>query len=344
MIKKVIISIFLIITLVGAGVVYHFYQMIYEPNVVLKNEEAAYLFIKSNSNFEDLVNVLHSNNFIKDRNSFEWVAERKNYIYQIKPGRYLIKTGMNNDELVNLLRSGKQEPLKLTYNNIRLMPELAGVVAKQIEADSISLMSLFNNKLLQEKYRVNQETFRCLFIPNTYEFYWNTSAEDFISRMVKEYETFWNEGRLQKAEKIGLTPHQVSVLASIVQKETSKNDEKPRVAGVYLNRLKTGMLLQADPTLIYALGDFTIKRVLNVHKEIDSPYNTYKYKDLPPGPICLPEISSLDAVLNAENHSYYYFCAKEDFSGYHNFARTYAEHKVNANKWYKALNALKVYK
>ena len=190
----------------------------------------------------------------------------------------------------------------------------------------------------------DDEKFAALFIPNTYELYWNIDAEEFVGKMTKEYNLFWNDDRLKKAENIGLSPIEVSILASIVDKETSKVSEMPRIAGVYLNRINKKWLLQADPTLIFAVGDFEIKRVLDIHKEVESPYNTYKYIGLPPGPICIPSIAAIDAVLNAESHNYFYFCAKEDLSGYHVFARNMKEHNRNAEKYRKALNKKKIYK
>lgn len=344
MIKKVLISIFVVALLGGGGIAYHYYNMIYQPNVTTVSGKADYFYIPTGSKVDDVVNKLYEQNFIKNRNSFAWVAEKKNYANHVHPGRYLLKENMNNDELINLLRSGEQEPVNVTFNSVRLIEDLAGVIAYQIEADSISLVALFHSNDMMKKYGFNEHTFRTMFIPNTYQMYWNTSADQFVQRMAKEYKGFWNESRKAKAKNIGLSQSEVSTLAAIVEKETAKNDEKPRVAGVYINRLQKGMPLQADPTLIFAVRDFTIKRVLNIHKEVESPYNTYKYKGLPPGPITIPEISSIDAVLNYEKHDYLYFCAKEDFSGYHNFAATYSQHKVNANRWYKAMNALKVYK
>lgn len=215
---------------------------------------------------------------------------------------------------------------------------LAGKIGKQIEADSASIAKLLHDKDYVGKLGFNERTLPAMFLPDTYEFYWNTDAESFISRMLQEYNKFWNEDRKKAAKDKGLSPVEVSILASIVDKETNKTDEMPRIAGVYINRLHSNWLLQADPTLIFAIGDFSIKRVLNVHKEIESPYNTYKYIGLPPGPICIPSVAAVKAVLNAENHNYFYFCAKEDFSGYHNFAKTLTEHNHNAVKYQNALN------
>jgi len=276
-------------------------------------------------------------------NSFEWLARQKKYDTNIKAGRYRINRALNNNDLVNLLRSGKQTPIKVTFNNLRNKEQLAGKIASQIEADSLSILNYITDTTFLNKLQLNTDNVACLFIPNTYEFYWNTSVEGFVNRMVKEYSDFWNSSRKKKAAEIKLNYYQVAVLASIVEKEQSiKRDERPEIAGLYLNRLKKRMKLESDPTLIFALGDFTIKRVLNKDKKVESPYNTYKNKGLPPGPICIPSINAIDAVLNASENDYIFMCAKEDFTGYHNFAKTYAKHLINARKYQKALNKRKI--
>jgi UPF0755 protein len=250
---------------------------------------------------------------------------------------------LNNNELVNLLRSGKQTPIKLTFNNVRTKEQFAGKISTQIEADSLSILQYITDTIFLNKLQLTSDNVACLFIPNTYEFYWNTSVESFVNRMVKEYSIFWNESRKKKAERLKLNYYQVAVLASIVEKEQNiKKDERPDIAGLYLNRIKKRMKLESDPTLIFALGNFSIKRVLNKDKKVDSPYNTYMHKGLPPGPICIPSINSIDAVLNASSHKYIFMCAKEDFSGYHNFAKTYRQHLRNARKYQKALNKRKI--
>jgi UPF0755 protein len=275
---------------------------------------------------------------IVNEKSFNWVAQKKDLPANIHPGHYVLKNGMNNNQLVNMLRGGLQTPVKVTFNNIRDVDQLAGRIAKQIEADSTSISQRLHNQDYIGQLGFNSRTIPALFLPDTYEFYWNTDAEGFVNRMFQEYNKFWNEERKQQAQAKGLTPIQVSTLASIVNKETNMSDEMPRVAGVYLNRLKNNWLLQADPTLIFAWNDYTIKRVLDRHKEIESPYNTYKYAGLPPGPICIPSITAVKSVLNAEDHHYFFFCAKEDFSGYHNFAKTLSEHNHNAARYQQALN------
>lgn len=340
MFKKVVVSVLLIGLLIGAYVGYNMYTRIYQPNVTLKKGKTDYFYIKTGSTFSDVSNSLYEGGYIKNRTSFEWVAEKKsNFKTNIKPGRYLLRDGMNNNELVDLLRSGKQEPVKISFDHIRTVKELAGKLSKNIEADSLSTYTLLTDKEFINSYGFNSNTILSLFIPNTYEFYWNTSSEELVKRMATEYKNFWNEERKAKAKKMNLTQSEVSTLASIVQAEQSMRvDERPRVAGLYVNRLKKGMLLQSDPTVIYAVGDFEIRRVTGKHLAIDSPYNTYKRTGLPPGPIVLPSIKSLDAVLNYEKHNYIYMCAKEDLSGYHNFAVNYDEHMANARRYQKELN------
>ena len=279
-----------------------------------------------------------------NRKNFEWVADKKKLYELIKPGHYKITNGMRNLDLVNMLRSGSQVPVKVTFNNVRDIYQLAGRVGEQIEADSVDIANLMQDSIFLQKLGLTPATAGIIFLPNTYEFWWNTDAEAFVSRMFQEYVKFWNSDRLAKANALGFTKEKVITLASIVEKESTKNDEKPKIAGVYINRIKKGWRLQADPTLIYAWNDYTIKRVLNKHKQIDSPYNTYKYEGLPPGPICVPSIASIDAVLNYQKHNYIFFCAKEDFSGYHNFASTLRQHNNNARRFQRALNKRRIYK
>jgi len=346
--KKIIIKILLIIVLllvVAAGIVANsMYKRIFEPNVLVGGTESVYVYISSSGNFESLKDSLYYHNFVANKPSFEWVAERKGLPRSIKPGRYEIVPNMNNNELVNLLRSGKQAPIKLTFNNIRTKEQFAGRMAEKFEFDSIELITFLYDVDFLKQYQKTLETAMTLFIPNTYLIYWNITAKDFIARMKKEHDAFWTEKRSNFAKEMGLTKEEVVTLASIVQEETNKNDEKQRVAGVYVNRLKSNWLLQADPTLKFALGDFTIRRVLSEHKELESPYNTYKYTGLPPGPICMPDISSIDAVLNYEHHNYYYFCAKDDMSGYHVFENSLSKHNINAQKYHNALNRAKIYR
>lgn len=334
----------MLILILGAIIAYLGYQIVIAPNVWTENQKEQYIYINNNDQFEEVKNQLYANGNIIHRRNFELLADYKKYPGNIKPGRYKITSGMNNNDLVNLLRSGNQEPIKLIFNNIRLKENLVERIDEQINIDPVEMLFKLNDSVYTHSVGFSPETIKCMFIPNTYFVYWNTSTDEFLSRMQYEYEQFWTEENKSKASQKKLSPIEVSILASIVEKETQKNDEKARIAGVYLNRLHSGWRLQADPTLIYALGDFNIKRVLNVYKDVDSPYNTYKYLGLPPGPICIPSITSINAVLNAEKHSYFFFCAKPDYSGYHNFAKTSRQHINNANAYRAFLNKEKIYK
>lgn len=314
------------------------YKRIFSPNLQGTPGKQEYVYIPTGSTFFDVLNILQNKNLLRNSASFQWVAERMNYSRNIKPGRFSVKYGMNNKELISLLRSGKQDPITVTFTNVRTIQELCGIIGARIETDSFSLINLLSNPAFIEKNGFTPANILCMFIPNTYQFYWNTSAEQFYKRMLLEYNKFWTDARIKQSMAIELKPIQVSILASIVEKETNKNDEKALIAGVYMNRYKKGWKLEADPTLVFALGDFTIKRVLNEYKEIDSPYNTYLHEGFPPGPICLPSLSSLNAVLNYTKHPYMFFCARADFSGYHSFAKDYSGHLINARRFQKELN------
>ncbi|MFP4023817.1 MAG: endolytic transglycosylase MltG [Thiohalospira sp.] len=320
------------------------YNRIYQPNILVADSSYKYLYIPTGSDFDDVKSIIAENNILENTSSFIWLAEKKNYPNHVYPGRYALKHDMNNNEIINLLRSGNQEPIKVIFNSLRNKEQLAGRISQQIEADSLSLLETFNNDSIIKKYGFKPETFTCIFIPNTYEFWWNTTAKGFVQRMYKEYQRFWNEQRLAKAKALNLTPEEVITLASIVDEETLYNEEMKKVAGVYINRLRKRMHLQADPTLKFALADFSIKRVLTVHKQIDSPYNTYTRYGLPPGPISIPSIEAIDAVLNYEQHDYLYFCAKPDFSGYHNFSKTLSQHNINARIYQQALNKERIWR
>jgi UPF0755 protein len=324
--------------LLGGGAAYYLYQVIMGVNTWTADGKPVSVYVATGSDFNDLKKVLYKNGLVIHRKNFEWLAKKKKLDRYVKPGRYVIENNMTNLDLVNMLRAGHQVPVHVIFNNVRDIYQLAGKVGKQIEADSSSIVRLLTDSLYLAKMGVKPVYAATIFIPNTYELWWNTDADGFIQRMYTENQKFWNKERLRKAKDLGLSKEEVFVLASIVEKETNKNDEKPMIAAVYLNRLKKGWRLQADPTLIYALGDYSIKRVLNKHKLIDSPYNTYQHLGLPPGPICIPSISSIDAVLNAPKENYLFFCAKDDFSGYHVFAKTLKQHKKNARKYQKALD------
>lgn len=338
---KRILLIVVLAGLVGAGIFsYYIYNTIFSPNTDFRQNEVI-IYVPSDATYKDVRNQLKE--VVKDIESFDIVAQKKGYISYLKPGKYAIQKGMNNNEIVNSLRSGNI-PVQVSFNNQETIELLAGRIAEQIEADSISLLNAMKDSSFLEANNFSSDNRLAMYIPNTYEFYWNTSAETFRERMLKEYTTFWNEIRLQKAARLNLSPLEVIVLASIVQKETAKVDERPKVAGVYLNRLKAGMLLQADPTVIYAIkmktGDFDtiIKRVLFKDLETDSPYNTYKFSGLPPGPITMPDISSIEAVLNYETHDFYYFVADVSRPGYHLFAKNLAQHNRNRQQYINWIN------
>ncbi len=280
---------------------------------------------------------------MRNASSFRLWAERNNYAQSVRTGRYELKNGMSNTQLLRALMRGYQTPVRITFNNIRTNGDLAKRLSAQLMIDSIEVVSALNDSEIMANFDFTRENALSLFIPNTYEVYWNTSVEDLFAYMHKEYQKFWNEERLHKAAGLGLTPSEVSILASIVDEETNYAPEKPVVAGLYLNRLKRGMPLQADPTIKFAWQNFALKRILLKHLEIDSPYNTYKYGGLPPGLIRMPSAQGIDAVLNYEHHNYLYMCAKEDFSGAHRFAVTLAEHNRNAARYQRALNKLRIY-
>jgi len=318
-------------------------KKIYMPNVIIRDHSTAFVYIPTGSTLEDVSNILYKNNYIINRNSFQWVAERKKYLGHIKAGRYKIKNRMSNNNLINLLRSGKQEPVRLTINCSRTLEQLAGYVGNHLEADSVSVIQLLHDNLFLSFFRYNRETAFAIFIPNTYELFWNTNAEGFLKRMIYENQKFWKGKRQQMADKIDLTPTEVMILASIIDNESNMVSEYPTIAGVYINRIKRGMPLQADPTIKFIVGNFSIKRVIHKQTEINSPYNTYLNKGLPPGPISIPSLQSIEAVLNYEKHSYLYFCAKSDFSGYHAFAKTLVQHNLNAIAYQNALNRKRIY-
>ena len=302
------------------------------------------IYIPTGSSYQQVIDTLFASGLVTDIKLLNFIAQKKKYPSLIKPGRYVIDKNISYVDLINLLRSGKQTPVKVTFNHIRTLKDLAGRIGLQIEADSLQIISFLSDQANYRKDGFTKENVISVFIPDTYEFFWNTDAQGLYSKMLKEYKKFWNNQRLAKAKEKKLEPIQVAILASIIDEEVIKSEEKPRIAGVYLNRITRGMPLQACPTIKYALNDFTITRVLNKYLQVNSPYNTYKNKGFPPGPIGCPTIEGLDAVLNAEKHDYLYFAAKPDFSGYHNFSRTLSEHNRNATQYQKELNRRKIYK
>jgi UPF0755 protein len=322
MINK-ILGIAAILLLIGGFYGYQKYQNYFEPNVPssLSNE---FVEIPTGSSYQEVVQVLQKGGFLIDTASFTETAKLMKYPRpQMRAGRYKIEPNWNNKELVRHLRNGKQVSIKLVLTNDRMTENVAAKAARFIEADSLAIVSLFQNKSYLKEIGYTPETLMSLFIPNTYDFFWNTSAKNFMARMIKEHDKFWQKNdRLAKAKAIGMTPEEVYTMASIVEKETNHNPEKERMAGVYVNRIKRGILLQADPTSVFARSDFSTKRVTDYHTKFDSPYNTYLYTGLPPGPIAMSSIASIDAVLNREKHDYIFFCAKGNGTGQHNFAKT----------------------
>ncbi len=336
------IKVIIVSAVLSIGVIfyisYKLNRIIRLPNV----KSTQYIYVSTGSKFRDLVDNLKKNDALFSYKYFIWLAEKKNLVNHIYPGKYQIKQGMNNNQLINLFRKGCTVPVELSFNNTRTKKQLADLLASQLEFDSLKFMELLNDSATLSKYGFSRQNVLVMFIPNTYQFNWNTSPKQFFDKMYRVYKHFWNEERLQKANKLNLSVPDVIILASIVQLETKKIDEASLIAGVNLNRLNRGIMLQSDPTVIYAIGDFNIRRLLNYQLQIDSPYNTYKYKGLPPGPICLPNPAVIDKVLDSQQNDYLFFCAKEDLSGYHTFAKTAKEHMINAAKYQNALNKLNI--
>ena len=328
----------LLLLIIATGI--YAYSVIFKPNDL---KETIYIYIDEKKSYEEVVQQLKEKGILSSEKLFRILAQRMNYPNSVKSGRYAIEGGMTMPEAIGLLRSGNQSPVNLTFHNIRTKENLAGRIAQQLMLDSLSLLNVLDDPTKAEAFGLNEDSFLSLFIPNTYEVYWDTGTESLLKRMKKEYDAFWNDDRKSKAEKIGLTPLQVSVLASIVEEEATYADEYPVVAGLYLNRLKKGMRLEADPTVKFAVGDFTLRRILYKHLEVASPYNTYKNTGLPPGPIRIPSIKAIDGTLSPAAHQYLFMCAKDDLSGRHNFAITHAEHARNASAYQRALNDRRIY-
>jgi len=339
-IKKWIIILVVLSLGTSAWFGYDFYHKFYHPNII--SAERFEFFIPTNAKYEAVLELLKKSGKVKDLKSLDWMARQMNYPNKINPGRYIIEPNMTNRQLILLLRSAAQTPVQLTLNKFRTKEALAGFVSKKIETDSAELMNLLNDPVFLAQNGFSVDNVMVIFVHNTYEVYWNTNATDFFERMLREYRNYWNEARTAKAAKQGLTPETATILASIVEEETNMKSEKPLIAGVYLNRLRKNMKLQADPTVRFALNNFGIKRVLFSHLAIDSRFNTYMYEGLPPGPICTPTPSSIESVLKPAVHDYYFFCAKEDFSGTHNFAKTHQEHIQNAMRYRDSLDVKKI--
>ncbi len=343
-VKKVYLILFISFSVLLISGVFYGYQIVKHPNILVDKEEARAFYIPKGADFKTVQDSLFHGGYVNDLVSFSFLAKLMKYNENVKSGRYLLQPKMTNIAAIRYLRSGVQMPVNITFNNIRLKEDLAEKVTKNIALSKADFLEVLNDPKVAAQNGFISENFMTMFIPNTYEVFWDVSAENLVERMGKEYKRYWSAERKSKADKIGLSPVEVSILASIVYAESKKVDEMPKVAGLYMNRINRNIALQADPTLIFAAQDFTIKRVLNKHKEIESPYNTYKYAGLPPGPINLPSIPAIDAVLNYKKHNYLFMCAKEDFSGYHNFAETLSQHMRYARLYQNELNKAKLYR
>ena len=332
--RKIVGIVSLIVITAGTIYGYILYKEVFSPNTAFNESEVA-VYIPTDATFAQVQAIVKP--YIKDMGRFNAVADKKTYPPNVKSGKFILTNGMNSNDIIVALRN--PVPVKISFNNQETLQRAVGRIAQQLEPDSLQLLKVFTDKAFLEENGFNEDNVLSIFIPNTYEFFWNTTAIKVRNKLMKEYRKFWTPERLAKAQAQGLTPLQVSALAAIVHKETVKNDERPRVAGVYLNRFHKGMKLEADPTVIYSIkkqsGDFdqVIKRVLYKDLVIDSPYNTYKYAGLPPGPIAMPDVTAIDAVLNPEKHNYIYFCASVTNFGYHEFAVTAAQHEVNRQKY-----------
>jgi UPF0755 protein len=322
----------------GAGILVYICFRTFGPNTKAFGDNK-FFYVRSGSTYANVLDGLEQQEIIRSRSSFDWVARELSYPQHVKAGKYKITRGMSNFEIVKMLRSGRQTPVILTITKLRTKKDLVHKISASLEADSATLLALINDQVYLRQFSLDTNTVMCAILPNSYEFYWNTSAESAFKKIEEGRNQFWTDARKEAAHHLGLTPNQVTILASIVEEESNKNDEKPLISSVYLNRFRKGMRLQADPTVKFALQDFGLRRIREVHLQFESPYNTYRNEGLPPGPICTPSIKTLEAVLNTPETDYLYFCAKWDFSGYHAFAATYEEHMKNARAYQAALNA-----
>ena len=339
--KKILIPLIIFSTVLTTCTVY-IYQMLYSPNFLINSKEK-FIIINEKTEFNELINSLERDTIINDILSFSVLSKIMEYQENIKEGAYKVKTNMSNYDMITMLRSGNQTPINITFSYARKIDDLAEKVTKKLKMSDDDLVNyLYDN--IEDYNDFNKLDIISIFLPDTYEVYWNISPKKLTEKMYSEYKKFWNKERLEKLDKINLEQKEVIVLASIVASESRMLDEADRIAGLYMNRLNNNMRLQADPTLVFAANDYTIRRVLNKHKRIKSPYNTYIHKGLPPGPIRLASKNYIDAVLNYEKHNYIFMCAKEDFSGYHAFATNLTDHNRNAKKFQMALNLRKIYR
>lgn len=333
--------IFIVFIVVFTGLLstfsFYFWQVLRSPNLQVDKDNFTFL-IPDEATFRSVQDTLYKYGVVNDMVSFSFLAKLMNYSDAVKPGLYTIEANMTNIAAIRLLRSGNQTPTKVTFSTARLVSDLYEPVTRYIALTPYEFRSALDEYIATNDDGFTRQTIIAMFIPNTYQVYYTITGMELVAKINREYHRFWTEKKLAKAAELGLSPIEISTLASIVQAETVKDEESATIAGLYINRLQQGIPLQADPTLVFAVGDFTLKRVLNEHKDVDSPYNTYKYKGLPPGPINMPSIHSLNAVLNYEKNNYIYMCAKEDFSGYHNFTSNYRTHSENARRYQRALS------
>ena len=337
---KIFTFIFGLLILIAVIIGYYIRNTAFKP---IELEETVYIYIEPSTKYDEIVDQIKKQVNLPSEKFFKIISEKMKYPETIKTGRYAIRDGMTIPEIIRMLRSGNQSAVKLTFNNMRTNENFAGRISNQLMLDSVELLNVLKDETKLEVLGFDTNTIAAMFIPNTYEVYWDTSIDNLMNRMKKEYTSFWNESRKDKAKEIGLSPIEVSILASIVEEEATYSDEYSIVAGLYLNRLKRGQRLEADPTIKFALNDFSLRRILYKHLEVESPYNTYRNEGLPPGPIRIPSIRGIDATLSPQDHKYLFMCAKEDLSGRHNFATTHAEHLRNAARYQRALNERKIY-
>lgn len=335
--RKLLAIIIVVFGVMFTSSTFYFYQVMYVSNLLVDQEDT-YLYLGKEATFKSVQDSLYNNNIVHDLVAFSFLAKLMDYDKMVKPGRYLFKKDMSNIEAIQLLRSGNQTPLRITFNNIRYKKDLVDKITQNLSMSATELDKSLNDFIDNNTYGFSRDNIISVFIPNTYEVYWNISPDGLIERMVQEYNKFWDDERLAKAGELQMTPIEITILASIVQAEQQiLQDEWKTIAGLYINRLKRRMKLDSDPTIVFAIGDFSISRVLDVHKQVDSPYNTYLNRGLPPGPITMPSISAIDAVLNYQEHRFLYMCAREDFSGYHRFATNLQDHMINARRYQRQL-------
>lgn len=338
--KKILLGLLTLVIIVG-GLGLYGYSIL---STGFGIDKTVYIYIDSKRDYKALLKELEDTAKLESVSNFDLLASALSYKDNVKTGRYAVNPNMNISDFIKILRNGSQTPIKLKFNNLRLKEDLVQRIGEQLMLDEKDLLDALNNVQKCQELGFDTQTIVAMFIPNTYEIYWDINLNSFLQRMKTEYNNFWTDKRMSRSREIGLTPIEVSILASIVEEECTYAAEYPVVAGLYLNRIKIGQPLQADPTVKFAVGDFSLRRILFKHLEIDSPYNTYQHQGLPPGPIRIPSIKGIDAVLNHTEHKFLYMCSKEDFSGYHNFAETHAEHERNAARYRRELNARKIYK